>query len=242
MISAKPAVLSAIIGAVSWEQEDNMHHDLEFRGGFVTGLVGGKLLNCMVNPPLGGSAAVAGAYVIQPPMVDPVFGLLAVITPLFGQGGGSGVKDYGGNEVIKFWDKTSPGGGAMDGKFFGKYTPGGGAMDGKFFGKYTPGGGAMDGKFWDKTSGAGGAMTGKFWDESSLGSGAQEFKFWDKSSLGGGAMVGKFWDKRTLSGSPTSFVLSSSPIPGRNCLVVQSNFSDLMDALTVAGGATVRFS
>ena len=39
-----------------------------------------------------------------------------------------------------------------------------------------------------------------------------------------------------------SFVLSSRPIPGRNCLVIQSNFDDLMDALKSTGGATVRFA
>ena len=160
-----------------------MNPDLEFRGGFVTGLVGGKLLNCMANPPLAGTAAVAGMYVIQPPVVDPVFGLMAVVTPVSGAGGGaSGIKDYGGDQVFKFWDKVVPGGGATDGKFFGKVVPGGGD---------------------------------------------QVFKFWDKSSLGGGS---------------ASFVLSSAQIPGRNCLVVHSNFSDLMDALTAAGGATVRFS
>ena len=85
-------------------------------------------------------------------------------------------------------------------------------------------------------------MTGKFWDKSSLGGGAMTGKFWDKSSLGGGAMTGKFWDKSSLGGGSASFVLSSAQIPGRNCLVVHSNFSDLMDALTAAGGATVRFS
>ena len=217
-----------------------MHHDLEFRGGFVTGLVGGKLLNCMVNPPLAGSAAVAGVYVVQPPIVDPVFGLMAVVTPVSGAGGGSGIKDYGGNQVIKFWDKTS-GGGAMAGKFFGKVVPGGGAMDGKFFGKVVPGGGAMDGKFWDKSSLGGGDQVFKFWDKTS-GAGAMTGKFWYKDSLGSGAMSGKFWDKSSLGGGSTSFVLSSAQIPGRNCLVVHSNFSDLMDALTAAGGATVRFS
>jgi hypothetical protein len=195
------------------EQEESMNPDLEFRGGFVTGLVGGKLLNCMVNPPLAGTAAVGGVYVIQPPLVDPVFGLIAVMTKFFGAGGGSSeIKDYTGNQVFKFWDKSSLGGGAMDGKFFGKFAPGGGAM------------------------------TGKFWDKSSLGGGAMTGKFWDKSSLGGGAMTGKFWDKSSLGGGSASFVLSSAQIPGRNCLVVHSNFSDLMDALTAAGGATVRFS
>ena len=190
-----------------------MNPDLEFRGGFVTGLVGGKLLNCMANPPLAGTAAVAGMYVIQPPVVDPVFGLMAVVTPVSGAGGGaSGIKDYGGDQVFKFWDKVVPGGGATDGKFFGKVVPGGG-----------------DQVF-------------KFWDKSSLGGGAMAGKFWDKSSLGGGAMTGKFWDKSSLGGGSASFVLSSAQIPGRNCLVVHSNFSDLMDALTAAGGATVRFS
>jgi hypothetical protein len=225
------------------EQEESMNPDLEFRGGFVTGLVGGKLLNCMANPPLAGTAAVAGMYVIQPPVVDPVFGLMAVVTPVSGAGGGaSGIKDYGGDQVFKFWDKVVPGGGATDGKFFGKVVPGGGDQVFKFWDKSSLGGGAMAGKFWDKSSLGGGAMTGKFWDKSSLGGGAMAGKFWDKSSLGGGAMTGKFWDKSSLGGGSASFVLSSAQIPGRNCLVVHSNFSDLMDALTAAGGATVRFS
>ena len=43
-------------------------------------------------------------------------------------------------------------------------------------------------------------------------------------------------------GGSASFVLSSRPIPGRNCLVIQSNFADLMDALKNAGGATIKFS
>ena len=237
-----------------------MNPDLEFQGGFVTGLVGGKLLYCMANPPLAGSAAVAGMYVIQPPIVDPVFGLLAVVTPVGGAGGGgSGMEDYTGDQVFKFWDKVVPGGGAMDGKFFGKYVPGGGATDGKFFGKYVPGGGATDGKFFGKfvpgggaTDGkffgkfvpGGGATDGKFFGKVVPGAGAMDGKFWDKVPirLGSGAMSGKFWDKSSLGGGSASFVLSSAQIPGRNCLVVHSNFSDLMDALTAAGGATVRFS
>ena len=42
--------------------------------------------------------------------------------------------------------------------------------------------------------------------------------------------------------SPPTFVLSSRPIPGRSCLVIQNNFADLMDALQREGGTTVNVS
>ncbi len=38
------------------------------------------------------------------------------------------------------------------------------------------------------------------------------------------------------------FLLSNRSIPGRNCLVVGVGFSDLIDALTTSGGATVQVS
>jgi hypothetical protein len=69
---------------------------------------------------------------------------------------------------------------------------------------------------------------------------------------GGGAVSGSYefsgassslFDKFVgPAGGAASFVLSSRPIPGRNCLVIQSNFADLMDALKSTGGATVRFA
>jgi hypothetical protein len=129
--------------------------DLQFQGGFVNGMLGGKLLNCLVDKSLPGSMPVAGVYQIQPPVQDGVFGLLAVMTPVGGAGGG-------GKQDIE-------------------WTWGGGSA-----------------VLIDKLVGAGGGSA--------------------------------------------SFVLSSRPIPGRNCLVIRSNFADLMDALKSAGGATIKFS
>jgi hypothetical protein len=37
-----------------------------------------------------------------------------------------------------------------------------------------------------------------------------------------------------------TFVLSDRPILGRNSVIVQSGFADLMDALKVSGGATLQ--
>lgn len=72
-------------------------------------------------------------------------------------------------------------------------------------------------KFWDKTT----SMAGKFFNQ-----GTRE-EFLKYTSPGGSASAGPF-------------VLSSCPIPGRNCLVIPGRFADLMDALTKAGGADVR--
>ena len=58
-----------------------------------------------------------------------------------------------------------------------------------------------------------------------------------------GGVSASIFEKMVPQGSGGSaFVLSSRPIPGRNCLVIQSNFADLMDTLQKAGGATVRFA
>ena len=57
-----------------------------------------------------------------------------------------------------------------------------------------------------------------------------------------GASASLFIKLVPQGGGSAAFVLSSRPIPGRNCLVIQSNFADLMDALRTTGGATVRFS
>lgn len=43
-------------------------------------------------------------------------------------------------------------------------------------------------------------------------------------------------------GSSVAYVLSSCQIPGRKCLVIKSNYADIVEALAIAGGATVRFS
>ena len=79
-----------------------------------------------------------------------------------------------------------------------------------------------------------------------------------KDMFGGGASGGKLDKWRSIEwkwtgGSapmldkwrdPVSgaipFVISSRPIPGRNCLVIPSRFADFMDALRISGGVDVR--
>ncbi len=39
--------------------------------------------------------------------------------------------------------------------------------------------------------------------------------------------------------APT-FILSAQPVPGRHCLVIESNFADLLEALYNAGGGAIR--
>jgi hypothetical protein len=87
-------------------------------------------------------------------------------------------------------------------------------------------------KFWQKDT----PLAGKFFQkESSLGG-----KFIDKWA----PLEGKFFKETTSQGGGapigTSFVLCSRPIAGRNCLVIQSGLSDLLDALKNSGGAEVR--
>ena len=154
--------------------------DLEFQSGFISGMLAGKPLNCLVNPSQG--SAPAGVYQIQPPIDDVVFGQLAVMTPAGGPAG-----SIGESHAYVKWD-----GGAS--------AP-----------SYKP---------WGDRSGVA--------NKEYVGASASSF---DKAIK----MVGPV-------GGAASFVLSSRPIPGRNCLVINSNFDDLMDALKSTGGATVRFA
>ena len=140
---------------------------LEFRSGFISGMLAGKSLNCLVNPSQG-SAPPAGVYQIQPPIEDVVFGQLAVMTPVGGAAGTGALGTY-----VKL------------------------------------------------TVGASASLFDKLVGPADRGSKPLEI---------------------VAVGGATAFVLSSRPIPGRNCLVIQSNFDDLMDALKSTGGATVRFA
>ena len=148
--------------------------NLEFQSGFISGMLAGKPLNCLVNPSQPGSAPVEGVYQIQPPIEDVVFGQLAVMTPV---GGAYSI----GEAFVKDWVAPP------------SYSHLGGASV-SHIEKCIPASASL----FDKLVGA--------------------------------------------HGGAASFVLSSRPIPGRNCLVIQSNFADFMDALKTTGGATVRFA
>lgn len=150
---------------------------LEFQSGFISGMLAGKSLNCLVNPSQG--SVPAGVYQIQPPMDDVVFGQLAVMTPVGRADGGavSGAYEFSGASASSF-DKAI------------------------------------------KMVGPGGAS----------------------ESIASSASAGDFIKFVGPGHGAASFVLSSRPIPGRNCLVISSNFADFMDALKSTGGATVRFA
>ena len=168
--------------------------NLEFQSGFISGMLAGKSLNCLVNPSQPGSAPVAGVYQIQPPIDDVVFGPLAVMTPV---AGASSI----GAAVGKGWLALP----SYD--HLGSFTD------------PIPGASAS---YIDKAI----KMVGP-----GVASGAYE---WSDASASRG--------KQKPDGTAVGFILSSRPIPGRNCLVIQSNFDDLMDALKHTGGATVRFA
>jgi hypothetical protein len=56
------------------------------------------------------------------------------------------------------------------------------------------------------------------------------------------AVSGKFFlkpDRTPGAGGGPVFVLSDRPVLGRNCIVVNSGYADLMDALQTSGGAMV---
>ena len=175
--------------------------DLEFQSGFISGMLAGKSLNCLVNPSQG--SAPAGVYQIQPPIDDVVFGQLAVMTPAGGPAG-----SIGESHAYVKWD-----GGAS--------AP-----------SYKP---------WGDRSGVA--------NKEYVGASASSFDKAIKMDGPGGASGAYEWSDASASrgkqkpdGTATGFILSSRPIPGRNCLVINSNFDDLMGALKSTGGATVRFA
>lgn len=169
-----------------------MSPSLEFRSGSVSGVLGGKVLNCMVHPSMPGSTPPAGLYQILPPVEDAVFGQLAVMTPV-GMSAGTASRCDKGIIVGSSAPSLQRQGGASAKAIEWKW--GGGA--------------SAKAKEIGPSVGASVSLFDKF--------------------VGG-------------RGGSTSFILSSRPMPGRNCLVIANNFADFMDALTATGGATVRFS
>jgi hypothetical protein len=90
---------------------------------------------------------------------------------------------------------------------------------------------SLGGKFFDKDSPVG----GKFWQNDLRAGGASAAY----ECIGGRSA--SLFDKLVPQGnSAASYVLSSRPIPGRNCLVIHSRLADLMEALKYSGGADVR--
>jgi hypothetical protein len=123
------------------------YETLQFQSGFISGMLAGKPLNCLVNPSLPGSAPLAGVYQIQPPLEDVVFGQMAVMT-LVGRSDGGGAQP-----TYKPWgklEKYTPGfdpSWAMNKKYVGasaslfdKMVPGG--VSSSLFEKFVPGGGS----------------------------------------------------------------------------------------------------
>jgi hypothetical protein len=51
--------------------------------------------------------------------------------------------------------------------------------------------------------------------------------------------VAAYHIKRTVAPAEEGFVLSKQPIPGRNCIVLASGFSDLLDALSAGTEAAL---
>ncbi len=178
-----------------------MPSNLQLSTGSLMGSIGGKVLQCLVNPTSAGSAPPAGEYSIQPPVQDVIYGQIAIMVPT---GGGVGMQNMQpGANAMKAW---SPGANAMK-----NWAPGANAM------KYRAPGGVEN----KKVTPAGGVENKLFAPAGSV----EALMAYSASSPQEGGSV---------------FVLSSRLIPGRNCLVIQSGFADLLDALNQEGGATVR--
>jgi len=173
--------------------------NLEFQSGFISGMLAGRSLNCLINPSQ--ASAPAGVYQIQPPIDDVVFGQLAVMTPVSGAASGY--------SATKF--EWAPG--ASD-PFYKPWGDEPSVGNKKYVGASAS---SFDKAI--KMVGPGGASGAYEWSDASASRGKQK-----------------------PDGTAVGFILSSRPIPGRNCLVIQSNFDDLMDALKSTGGATVRFA
>jgi hypothetical protein len=62
----------------------------------------------------------------------------------------------------------------------------------------------------------------------------------EKWEAPGGRIAIKHAARSPTVGTEAAFVLSDRPIRGRNSVIVQSGFADLMDALKVSGGATLQ--
>jgi len=56
----------------------------------LTGNLGGRPLNCVIQPPQGGGPPPPGKYHISPPVDDPIYGRIAVMVRMGTAGGGTG--------------------------------------------------------------------------------------------------------------------------------------------------------
>lgn len=188
---------------------------LELRKRVITGNLAGRPLCCFARPPLPGSEPAAGLYHIQPPVHDVIYGLVAVMVPVVMGTAGAGTPGGMMHVVIK---SDRPGGvtNKVD-------RPGGVTAKLELRAGITA----------KVHTGVTAKISDPFWDSRmrELPGGVSA-----KLELLSG-ISGKL---ELLTGSAPAFVLSGCPVPGRRCLVIQSNFADLMDALRIAGGAAVR--
>lgn len=188
----------------------------------IAGNLGGKFLHCTMRPAQGGALPPAGEYEILPPVIDPIYGRLALMTPV----GGSG-----GILAQKHPDKLFNLAAVSDKRF---YPP---AVSDKVYQKPDAALPALSGKVFPK-------MSGKL----SPAASASFFLKPDAAKFGekplATAVSDKFFQKPDASPPSAAggqvFVLSDRPVLGRNCIVVSSGFADLMDGLQTSGGARVR--
>ena len=182
-------------------------------GGTITGNLAGKLIHFSARPGRGGGQPPPGNYDIHPPLNDPVYGMIAVMTPAGATPGLSAVSSSFG--------KTA---GALSQKW--------GAPANKVVGAVSDKYGATSGKLGFAASDKYGATSGK------LGFAASEkWAASDKSVAPGWNTV----KSGTPTGAQV-FVLTNRPIMGQNSLVITLGFADFMDALRAAGGASVQVS
>ena len=179
-------------------------------GGTITGNLAGKLMHFSARPGQGGVQPPPGNYDIHPPVNDPIYGLVALMTP-------SGRPNAVQALALRGFKMDAPNA-LKEAPSAMKEAPSGmKEAPALGFQKVTP---TMQGCF---TPAIKYCMT----PNTNMVDGGRFAT----------AMIG-IKDAQSTPSSPV-FVLSSRPILGQNSLVIMSGHADLMDALLATGGASV---
>ena len=189
-------------------------------GGRINGYLGNKHIHIVVRPAQVGNGPAAGHYIIHPPVNDPIFGMIANMTP------------QSAVSITKVVDKTSP--------LFKIKSPSYGVEKANMVKGWWPFDPPNMLKIKLPSYGA---------DQANMVKGGLPSYGLDPAYVGKGegssyglnpAYMVKGWSPSY--GGDGSFVLSSRPIAGKNTLVISLGYADLMDALRAAGGASVTVS
>lgn len=179
-------------------------------GGTITGNLAGKLVHFSARPGQGGVQPPPGNYDIHPPVNDPIYGLVALMTP-----SGNLSTDLNKHKISPSSMKMAPSSKIMAPSFLKEAPSGMKEAPVSMFQKVEPAAAKI-----------------------CFAPAAAKICFAPKMNVADGGRFAS-GVKDSPGTASAVFVLSSRPILGQNSLVIMLGHADLMDALLATGGASV---